>query len=423
VRVALTHKFVVGSLLVAAAVAAFPRLLDATGIGVAAWVSPFVALGVGGAIGFFLSRDLAANFRILRRATERISGGDLTARVEIASDPRFRDETHDLAESIQSMASSLRELVGHVQSTGDRVSVAAHEVKRSAEMVSGNNQEIGTAVTRLVGSIEDQKKLLHDAKRLIHEVASTIDSNAERAREAFGFAAEANQKANSGVEVTSLAVEKMRVVFERIEKAVARVFDLEEKTRHVHQITEMITSVANSTNLLSLNASIEAARAGEAGRGFSVVADEIRKLAETAGRSADEIAALIHEIQSDTGTVADEMRQSSTVITEGRGDVDMIARSLEQIAAAVHEAATRAEEIFHGAEAHTREVERMVTSVDNFAEVGDRNAASIEEVLDSSQRQAASMSEVAASSASLTELAEEMRGVIHRFQIAPEDPR
>ena len=117
-------------------------------------------------------------------------------------------------------------------------------------------------------------------------------------------------------------------------------FELEAKTRHVHQITEIITSVAHRTNLLSLNASIEAARAGEAGRGFSVVADEIRKLAESAGRSAEEIAKLIHEIESDTNEVAQGMRESSIVVGEGREDVDTVADSLEQIRSAVGEAAT-----------------------------------------------------------------------------------
>lgn len=397
-----------------------PALLATFGLDAARWVSTFVALGVGAVIGFLLSRALTRQFEGLRRATERIRQGDLSDAGVLATPPRFPDEVYDLRESIQGMAASLRELIEHVHGTASRLSQAADQVANSAQAVGGHSDEIGTTVADLVGSVEDQQRLLHDANRLIHEVAATIDRNADRAREAFGFAAEANQKANSGVDVTRLAIEKMRTVFERIEVAVKRVFDLEAKTRHVHQITEIITSVANSTNLLSLNASIEAARAGEAGRGFSVVADEIRKLAESAGRSADEIAKLIHEIQSDTAEVADEMRESSTVITEGRGDVDMIASSLEQIRAAVSEAASKAEEIFHAADTHTREVEQMVCSMDEIANVGASESSAIEQILETSRKQTGAMSDVVASSVSLNELSHELRSALEQFRTHPE---
>ena len=89
--------------------------------------------------------------------------------------------------------------------------------------------------SELAEGVTEQQKLLQDANRGIHEIASTIELNAARAREAFGFAAEANQKANSGVDVARLAIEKMRLVFERVEQSVARVFELQEKTRAVSQ--------------------------------------------------------------------------------------------------------------------------------------------------------------------------------------------
>ena len=415
-RVALTHKFIVGSIVVSAAVVCFPSLVAATGLRVDPWVTPFAALGVGAAIGFFLTRALGPQFRGLKQVAERIRKGDLSVGVVTDGKPMFPDETYDLAQSIESMASGLREVVVHVQGTAARVSDAASEVSRSAQSVGGHTDEIGSTVADLVESVKEQQRLLHDANHLIHEVAATIASNADDAREAFGFAAEANQKADSTVDVTRLAVEKMRSVFERIEKAVGQVFDLEAKTRHVHQITEVITSVASSTNLLSLNASIEAARAGEAGRGFAVVADEIRKLAESAGRRAEEIAKLIHEIQSDTAEVADEMRLSNSVISEGREDIDIIAASLESIRSAVKDAQVRAEGIFRGADAHTVEVERVVRSMDEISEAGTRKAAEIDRVVETSRLQSVSTAEVIESSDSLMKLSADLAQVLSHFR-------
>ncbi len=247
-------------------------------------------------------------------------------------------------------------------------------------------------------------------------MASAIELNAGRAREAFGFAAEANQKANSGVDVSRLAIEKMRTVFERVEQSGAMVFELEAKTRHVHQITEIITSVAHRTNLLSLNASIEAARAGEAGRGFAVVADEIRKLAESAARSAEEISKLIHEIEADTQNVADEMRQSGQVISEGREDVNTIALSLEQIRGAVGEASARAEEIFQEADNQARDADNMVESMREIARVAQTNAGSMDEVAGTSKSQLDSMGQMVASAETLTERANRLHKLSQRFQ-------
>jgi methyl-accepting chemotaxis protein len=415
VRVALTHKFVLGSLLVGAAVVGLPSLLVRSGVSVASWVYPFVALGVGGVIGFFLSRTLTRAFSSLRNATDHIRRGDLTALGEAARPPRFPDETWDLTCSIQSMVGSLRELVDGVQSLAAQLSTAAREMNNSVQRASGGNDEISSGVSRLADGVAEQQKLLEGTSRLVHEIAAAIELNASRAREAFGFAAEANQKAGSGVDVSRLAIEKMRTVFERVENGVARVFELEAKTRHVHQITGIITSVAHRTNLLSLNASIEAARAGEAGRGFSVVADEIRKLAESAGRSAEEIAKLIHEIESDTSEVAEGMRESSMVIGEGREDVDTIAKSLEQIRSAVGEAARRAEEIFEGADTQAMDVQRMVESMDEISNVAARNARAIEGVSTISESQVSSVTQMVESSRDLSGLAEEMRELLHHF--------
>ncbi len=421
-RLSLSHRFVLGALLVAAIVLGLPAVATRIGLPAPGWVWPFVALGVGGGLGFFLSRELAWKFRTLQSATDRISQGDLTVR--FGGPPhRLHDEIDDLGRSVQAMLTSLRELVEHVQTTADRVSAAARDLSRHAEGARGGNEEISATVERVAKGVAHQQDLLQGTHGLIRDIAQAVEVTASRAREAFGFAAEANQKANSGVDVSRLAIEKMRTVFERVEQAGHKVFELETKTRYVHQITEIIHSVAQRTNLLSLNASIEAARAGEAGRGFSVVAEEIRKLAESAGRSAEEISKLVHQIQSDTRDVADEMRESSQVIGEGRDDVNTIAHSLEQIRAAVGEASARAEEIFQDADTQARDAERMVASMDEIARLASDNAAAARDGSEAARQQFEGMAETVSSAQALTALAEKMRGVLRRFRTdaAPEE--
>ncbi|NNL85921.1 MAG: hypothetical protein HKP27_09725, partial [Myxococcales bacterium] len=373
-------------------------------------------LGVGALAGFVASRAPLQHQRELGTASQRMGTGDLSDVAAFRAASRFPDERHDFLAGLSAMLDSLRELVREVQATSEGVSFAAAHLATSSASISEGGEGICATVGRVAAGASEQQRLIADVARLAGDMASAIELNAGRAREAFGFAAEANQKANSGVDVSRLAIEKMRSVFERVEQSGGMVFQLEAKTRHVHQITEIITSVASRTNLLSLNASIEAARAGEAGRGFAVVADEIRKLAESAARSADEISKLINEIEGDTQRVADEMRESGQVIGEGREDVNTIALSLEQIRGAVGEAAARAEEIFNEADNQAQDAERMVQSMMEIGRVADANATSMEEVAGASKHQLDSMGEMVGSAEALTQRADALRTLSQRFR-------
>jgi methyl-accepting chemotaxis protein len=418
VRIALTHKFLSGSLLVAASGAVLPWGFRTLGLDFSEWGSIFIALGVGGGLGFALSRSLGRKFEALREATDRIQAGDLTVQLKISDREFFADETDELAVSVKGMLSQLNTFVHRVQDNADLVTTAAHDLTREIENVREVNEGISNTVSTGTEGNARKRELLDRTTKLIGRISSDIEVNAGRAREAFGFAAEANQKASNGVEVSGLAIDKMRAVFERVEQTGQMVFDLEAKTGHVHQITEIITSVAHRTNLLSLNASIEAARAGEAGRGFSVVADEIRKLSESATRSADEISKLINEIQSDTSEVADEMRKSSEVITEGREDVNTIADSLGEISMAVGEAAARSEAIFHGADEHAISAERMVAAMSELKGSTEESDSTHSEVARMASGQLGAVSKMVGGSLELSTAAEELRELLSHYRTA-----
>jgi len=416
VHVSLTAKFVIGSFVVAGATSLMPDLARSLGVAFSTWGTLFVALGVGGIIGFFLSRMFGTKFEELRQATDRIREGDLRLELSSRRPSRLPDEMDELYKGLADMLVRLRQLVASVQQTSRSVAASSTGLEVVLGELRRMSESVSSTVAQVASGVAQEQELLGQASHRMAEISSEIDLNAGRAREAFGFAAEANQKAGTGVDVARLAIEKMKAVFERAESTGIKVFQLEAKTRHVHQITEIITSVAHRTNLLSLNASIEAARAGEAGRGFSVVADEIRKLSESAGKSADEISQLMHEIQADTAMVADEMRQSSQVIGEGREDINLIAGALAQISMAVSEAATRSEEIFHGADSHSWNAQSMVEAIEEIAKVASGNGKSVASLDETMRRQVETLAQILSAAETVNQLARELDGSLNFFR-------
>ena len=412
--------------MVAGAALSFPTIIRALGADFSQPGSIFVAVAAGGGIGFFLSRTLDQNFRRLRGLTEQIRTGDLAELDDGPDVAFFRDETDDLYDRVRSVVVALHALFGHVQNSATRVGAAVRELDASTHSVRAGNEGIAATVADLSQGVGRQKELVDSATNLIQQISSQIERNSVRAREAYDFAADANQKATRGVEAAGLAIEKMHAVFGRVEKTSGMVFDLEAKTRDVHRITEIITSVAHRTSLLSLNASIEAARAGESGRGFAVVADEIRKLSESAGQSANEITKLVDEIQSDTVEVADEMRQSGQVIGEGREDVNIIASSLEEVGSVVGEAATRSEAILHGTDSHAVNAERMVSSMNELTRGIADNAHSIDVASTIVAEQLNEVGAISAGSERLADLATDLREALDEFRrdrVTTGDPR
>jgi methyl-accepting chemotaxis protein len=412
VRLDLSQKFVLAILVVGVVAAGGPPILGK--LGFPAWGSFFVALLVGTVLGAILTSPITSSFRSLRGCTDRIASGDLTAEVEIG-DYRFPDETVDLSHSVRTMLQSLRELLQHIQRASDRVALASRELSQSTQHVNVANQQIaGTMDTVARGAVRQQQHVEETSKR-IRDIASAIRSSAEAAREAFRVAEESSKQA-AGLDAARDTTAKMQSLFEQVEKASALVIRFDEKIRSVQHIAEMITNVAEKTHLLSLNASIEAARAGDAGRGFSVVADEIRKLAESTGNSAEQIDVLIRQVEEEAGGISEVMRQLGRGVGEGRQQLDTVVGSLETIQPAIRTATRYAEEIFDQADRQAREVEEVVGDIDDVSQVATENVRATEAMRRGLMTEMRAMEEMVAHATALSEMSVELEQVAKRFK-------
>jgi len=178
-----------------------------------------------------------------------------------------------------------------------------------------------------------------------------------------------------------------------------------------------ITSVAQQTNLLALNATIEAARAGEYGRGFAVVAEEVRKLAESAGHSAEQISSVATDISSRAASVVDTMKQSVSELGEGREDLNAIIRALADIAQIAATGAEKVRVISQAARDQLKGSADMVQAMDHISDVATSNATATEEVRKVSAEQTAAVGQMASAAQELSSLSLELQSVVSRFRL------
>jgi methyl-accepting chemotaxis protein len=413
-RLDLSHKFVLGFVVVATVAAGLPSVLEA--FGVPAWGSFFFGLGVGAGIGLLYSRQITSNLKTLRSCTEAISRGDLTMDVAVRAGRHFPDETVDLARSVALMLSSLRELVGRMQQTADEVAQASRGISESSRRVNSANQEVSDNMESAVHSaLKEQEDVKHISLRM-HEISSAMQANAEAAREASSLSTESSQQTKACVQVSRSSAGKMRSLFEKIEESERLMQDFEQKIRSAHRVSEMISSVVEKTHLLSLNASIEAARAGDAGRGFTVVAEEIRKLAETAGESAGQIEKLVGQLEEGSGNISTITQSMGEEVRERREDLTEILQALERVQGSIEKASSRAEQIVEQATHQSADGEQLMRDIETIAREVTNGAKATDEMRGGLSGQREAMDEMVREVARLSGMSSELNEVVQRFR-------
>ncbi|WP_445578076.1 methyl-accepting chemotaxis protein [Pseudomonas sp. E141] len=332
-----------------------------------------------------ITRQIVGPLDQTLKVAERIAAGDLTHNLT----SERRDELGQLQRAMQSMTVGLRQLIGGISDGVTQIASAAEQLSAVTEQTSAG--------------VNSQKVETDQVATAMHEMTATVQEVARNAEEASEAAVAADQQAREGEKVVGEAIAQIERLALEVGNSTTAMGDLKRESDKIGSVLDVIKSVAQQTNLLALNAAIEAARAGEAGRGFAVVADEVRSLAQRTQKSTEEIEELIVGLQSGTEQVATIMDNSRTLTDNSVELTRRAGGSLENITRTVSAIQSMNQQIAAAAEQQSAVAEEINRSVLNVRDVSEQTASSSEET--------------AASSAELARLGVHLQTLVGRFRV------
>ncbi|MGD8190695.1 methyl-accepting chemotaxis protein [Brevibacillus ginsengisoli] len=373
-----------------------------------------IFLIVSGVIFYLVVSKMIKPIVDLANTSQRIAQGDLTVdELKV----RTQDEIGLLSASFNQMVSNLRNVIHHVSKSTEQVSASAEELTASAEQTSKASAQIATTIQEVAAGADIQVQSIEASSQAMGNLATGVKQIAATAQGVSQAANQTSEKAELGNDAIQTAVQQMNSINLTVNELAKVIKGLGERSLEIGQITEVITSISAQTNLLALNAAIEAARAGEHGRGFAVVADEVRKLAEQSVGSAQQISQLIAHIQDETSKAVESMGMATREVMEGIGVVNTAGESFEQIQGSVIEVARQIQEVSAASEQMLASTTQVHQAIDSVTEVALQAASGTQNVSAAAQEQFASMEEISTSANSLSKMAEDLQTVIGTFKL------
>ena len=381
-------------------------------------VSSIVVLIISITISIFLviyvRKTITKPLRTVMESAHVIADGDLSQPDIVA---KSRDEIGQLATVFNEMKKSLRSLIKNVQTNGEQLSAAAEELTASTEEISASTEDVTRQVAHTAESAQGSSRAAMESSVAMEETAQGMQRIAEASQTLHSSSLDASETATHGKDIVGHAKKQMDVINTSTSTVNELVQKLAKQTEEIGNITKVITDITDQTNLLALNAAIEAARAGEHGKGFAVVADEVRKLAEESKESANSIAALTVEIKTDTENVEKAVKNSLVSVKDGVEVISEAGESFHAIVGAIHNMTSQIQEISATSEQISASAEQVSASVNEISNGAEMASSSIDNIAAAMEEQAATMQGVNSVAISLNNSAQDLQEEIQRFKV------